>query len=133
MEQANTTSASTQTSSYQRQAGPVRPMRRWMTLTAVPKPSRMPGPDILRGHWCLSSAFGSLSFATMFRTTLARTALAAARPTLPRVSLAPKLARGYHEKVISHYERPRNVSFGSGTCLERLSDNFPPGWLFAER
>ncbi|KIY72936.1 FeS cluster assembly scaffold IscU [Cylindrobasidium torrendii FP15055 ss-10] len=45
----------------------------------------------------------------MFRTTLARTARAAVRPTLPRVSLAPVLARGYHEKVISHYERPRNV------------------------
>jgi hypothetical protein len=42
----------------------------------------------------------------MFRTALTKTALRA-----PARSLAkPVLIRAYHEKVISHYENPRNVS-----------------------
>lgn len=46
-----------------------------------------------------------------------------------RLNPRPLLARAYHEKVISHYENPRNVS---GPCpylpfmLESLSDNIPP-------
>ncbi|EIN10601.1 FeS cluster assembly scaffold IscU [Punctularia strigosozonata HHB-11173 SS5] len=44
----------------------------------------------------------------MFRSALSRPALAAARAA--RIPAArPVLARGYHEKVISHYENPRNV------------------------
>ncbi|KAG7445851.1 FeS cluster assembly scaffold IscU [Guyanagaster necrorhizus] len=45
----------------------------------------------------------------MFRLAIARTVLSSARPVASRVALRPVLARGYHEKVISHYERPRNV------------------------
>ncbi|CAK5263089.1 unnamed protein product [Mycena citricolor] len=44
----------------------------------------------------------------MFRT-IAKTALSASRPSAPRMLQRPVLARGYHEKVISHYEQPRNV------------------------
>jgi len=47
----------------------------------------------------------------MFRSTtianLAKTIPSPARLNLGR-ALAP-VARGYHEKVISHYERPKNV------------------------
>ncbi|KAI6003784.1 FeS cluster assembly scaffold IscU [Pisolithus albus] len=47
---------------------------------------------------------------TMFRSALAKTIFnttAAARPQT--VGIASVLSRGYHEKVISHYENPRNV------------------------
>ena len=40
--------------------------------------------------------------------------------TLPRVSrlaTRPVIARAYHEKVISHYERPRNVCKHYGLCI----------------
>ncbi|KIK30468.1 hypothetical protein PISMIDRAFT_670494 [Pisolithus microcarpus 441] len=46
----------------------------------------------------------------MFRSALSKTIFnttAAARP--PTVGIASVLSRGYHEKVISHYENPRNV------------------------
>jgi len=39
----------------------------------------------------------------------ARTALSIL-PRVSRLSSRPVIARAYHEKVISHYERPRNVS-----------------------
>ncbi|KAL0949635.1 hypothetical protein HGRIS_009680 [Hohenbuehelia grisea] len=42
----------------------------------------------------------------MFRSALSSTVLNAARASSRR---APIAARGYHEKVISHYEKPRNV------------------------
>ncbi|KAF8165168.1 FeS cluster assembly scaffold IscU [Crassisporium funariophilum] len=45
----------------------------------------------------------------MFRSALSKPLLSAARPTLARASVRPVAARGYHEKVISHYEKPRNV------------------------
>ncbi|KAF8897379.1 iron sulfur cluster assembly protein 1 [Infundibulicybe gibba] len=45
----------------------------------------------------------------MFRSAVTKTVLSAARPTVTRVAARPILSRGYHEKVISHYERPRNV------------------------
>lgn len=48
--------------------------------------------------------------------------------TLPRVSrlaTRPVIARAYHEKVISHYERPRNV------CLSHFSDRYLIISLFA--
>ncbi|KAK0498488.1 FeS cluster assembly scaffold IscU [Armillaria luteobubalina] len=45
----------------------------------------------------------------MFRLTAARTILSSARPAASLAALRPVLVRGYHEKVISHYERPRNV------------------------
>ncbi|TFY80811.1 hypothetical protein EWM64_g3201 [Hericium alpestre] len=44
----------------------------------------------------------------MFRSTLARPLVRAAAPRA-RVAARPVLARAYHEKVISHYEQPRNV------------------------
>ena len=34
-------------------------------------------------------------------------------PRVSRLTARPVVARAYHEKVISHYERPRNVR-GSG-------------------
>ncbi|KAI5829851.1 hypothetical protein K523DRAFT_303758 [Schizophyllum commune Tattone D] len=49
----------------------------------------------------------------MFRTQVARTVLSAARRPALAARAAPVAravpARMYHEKVISHYERPRNV------------------------
>ena len=48
----------------------------------------------------------------MFRSAISRTLLSA-RPAVARANLRPVLARGYHEKVISHYERPRNVRIKS--------------------
>ncbi|KAF9076356.1 FeS cluster assembly scaffold IscU [Rhodocollybia butyracea] len=48
----------------------------------------------------------------MFRSALASTvarSAAVARPNVSRITLTPVLRRGYHEKVISHYEKPRNV------------------------
>lgn len=58
-----------------------------------------------------------LATATLGRSAASssRSALAAARPSLVNQSraLLPSIAtqsRGYHEKVIEHYENPRNVS-----------------------
>ncbi|KAJ7699923.1 iron sulfur cluster assembly protein 1 [Mycena rosella] len=45
----------------------------------------------------------------MFRSAITKTVLSAARPAAARAVQRPLLARAYHEKVISHYERPRNV------------------------
>ncbi|KAJ3575161.1 hypothetical protein NP233_g1271 [Leucocoprinus birnbaumii] len=46
----------------------------------------------------------------MFRSAIARPLFAAARPAVTRTAARPAVAtRQYHEKVISHYERPRNV------------------------
>lgn len=63
---------------------------------------------------------------TMFRSTIAKS-LVNASPRASRLAARPVLARAYHEKVISHYEQPRNVrldqsrlSYGLG-----LSDNSP--------
>ncbi len=57
-------------------------------------------------------------------------------PRVSRLSPRPVVARAYHEKVISHYERPRNVcsihGFGSYVLFRvflRLSDNLGAGWL----
>lgn len=68
----------------------------------------------------------------MFRAALAKTALpvaARATRTAPR-AVRPVIARAYHEKVISHYENPRNVGFPPGrgsfqTLPIRLSDTAP--------
>lgn len=44
----------------------------------------------------------------MLRSALSKTVLTAApRRAVP--AFAPVVKRGYHEKVISHYEKPRNV------------------------
>jgi len=45
----------------------------------------------------------------MFRSAISKTILAASRPQVARAVARPVAARGYHEKVISHYEKPRNV------------------------
>ena len=58
----------------------------------------------------------------MFRSALSETPLNAA-PRAGKVVARPVLARGYHEKVISHYERPRNVCTCWAWALT-LSDNF---------
>ncbi|EIW61764.1 FeS cluster assembly scaffold IscU [Trametes versicolor FP-101664 SS1] len=44
----------------------------------------------------------------MFRSTIAKS-LVNASPRASRLAARPVLARAYHEKVISHYEQPRNV------------------------
>jgi len=45
------------------------------------------------------------------RSAIKKSLFSASRPTpaLGKASLRPLLARGYHENVISHYEKPRNV------------------------
>ncbi|KAF8914086.1 FeS cluster assembly scaffold IscU [Gymnopilus junonius] len=46
----------------------------------------------------------------MFRSALTRPLVSVSRSAaLARASVTPIIARRYHEKVISHYERPRNV------------------------
>jgi hypothetical protein len=52
-------------------------------------------------------------------------------PRLSRLSARPVIARAYHEKVISHYERPRNVStVVSPTVLASvLFLEFPPPFI----
>jgi len=56
----------------------------------------------------------------MFRA-LAKTA-AHARPIRPTFQVAAVQARGYHEKVINHYERPRNVCPHSPVLTSWASD-----------
>lgn len=45
----------------------------------------------------------------MFRSALTSSLRGAARPVVQRASITPIATRGYHENVISHYEKPRNV------------------------
>jgi len=45
----------------------------------------------------------------MFRSAISKTILGAARQNAIRTAARPVVARAYHENVISHYERPRNV------------------------
>jgi len=45
----------------------------------------------------------------MLRSALSKTILAAGWPTVAKPSFSPAVARFYHENVISHYEKPRNV------------------------
>ncbi|KAF9246926.1 FeS cluster assembly scaffold IscU [Melanogaster broomeanus] len=46
----------------------------------------------------------------MFRSALSRSVFSAVvAPKASRTGISPVIARGYHEKVISHYESPRNV------------------------
>lgn len=67
----------------------------------------------------------------MFRSAVAKSVLrASARPStsaaaaVSRVAARPALARGYHEKVISHYEKPRNVRRPPSSLFPALlSDN----------
>ncbi|CCM03386.1 uncharacterized protein FIBRA_05516 [Fibroporia radiculosa] len=44
----------------------------------------------------------------MFRSSLVKTVLNTT-PRASRLAVRPVIARNYHEKVISHYEQPRNV------------------------
>ncbi len=54
---------------------------------------------------------------TMLRSSLSKT-LVNATSRASRLAPRPVLARGYHEKVISHYEKPRNVCLApSGLAL----------------
>lgn len=56
----------------------------------------------------------------MLRSALTKTVLNANARGASR-AVQPVLARGYHEKVISHYEKPRNVS--------RAPESGPPNTL----
>ena len=66
---------------------------RHCTLTLTPSPSSTVSYSI--------TAASSLLYTTMLRTSITR----ALRP----IRQTPALTRFYHEKVIDHYERPRNV------------------------
>lgn len=46
----------------------------------------------------------------MFRSAVSKSVLNAARQNVSKTTVRPVIARGYHENVISHYEKPRNVS-----------------------
>jgi iron-sulfur cluster assembly enzyme ISCU, mitochondrial len=59
----------------------------------------------------------------MFRSAT-KSVLNTARQTVSRATVRPVIARAYHENVISHYEKPRNVNarfFFNSRLL--LSDN----------
>ncbi|PPQ66759.1 hypothetical protein CVT24_008716 [Panaeolus cyanescens] len=45
----------------------------------------------------------------MFRSAIAASLRPAVRPVLAKAAVRPVIVRSYHEKVISHYEKPRNV------------------------
>ena len=47
---------------------------------------------------------------SLLRSALQNLPLRAALVPVSTTVLRPVAARGYHEKVISHYEKPRNVS-----------------------
>ena len=64
----------------------------------------------------------------MFRSVLSKSLL----PLAARTSRAPTLARAYHEKVISHYEQPRNVNLISAES-SFLSDNPFRRWARYQR
>lgn len=69
----------------------------------------------------------------MFRSTLSRTVLNAAAATkASRTGVSPSLARGYHEKVISHYESPRNVRFIRRSPLVQTHSSFRLGGLSSQ-
>lgn len=59
---------------------------------------------------------------TMLRSSIAKT-LVNASPRASRLAARPVLARAYHEKVISHYEQPRNVRLAPPGLCPQLSDN----------
>ena len=69
------------------------PTPRHCTLTLTPSPSSTVSYSI--------TVSTSLLYTTMLRTSITR----ALRP----IRQTPALTRFYHEKVIDHYERPRNV------------------------
>ena len=66
---------------------------------------------------------------TMLSSLVQKSVLSTAT-RVSRLNARPILARAYHEKVISHYENPRNVSVSQPPRfpfrLESLSDNVPP-------
>jgi hypothetical protein len=45
----------------------------------------------------------------MLRSAVSNNVLNVARQTASRATMRPVLSRAYHENVISHYEKPRNV------------------------
>lgn len=53
----------------------------------------------------------SLTFVTMFRSLALSASKSSSRATSAVLRVNPTVVRtrGYHEKVISHYENPRNV------------------------
>jgi hypothetical protein len=65
------------------------------------------------------------TFDNMLRSAVSKSVLNAVRQTVSKTTVRPVIARGYHENVISHYEKPRNVSRPlSLICLDcNLSDN----------
>ena len=70
---------------------------------------------------------------SLLRSAVQSLPLRAAHAPVSTTVLRPLAARGYHEKVISHYEKPRNVSRLTSYPGIRtgLSDNFL-GWIIAK-
>lgn len=56
----------------------------------------------------------------MFRSAITKALLSSAAAS--RAHLRPLGARAYHEKVISHYEKPRNVNRSLAQVWTPLSD-----------
>lgn len=74
-----------------------------------------PRPTQSLGRHAAEKAFSltlTTTTAAMLRSSIAKS-LVNASPRASRLAARPVIARAYHEKVISHYEQPRNV------CLVR--------------
>ncbi|KAJ7667841.1 FeS cluster assembly scaffold IscU [Mycena polygramma] len=67
----------------------------------------------------------------MFRSAITKTVLSAARPAASRAVQRPVLARAYHEKVISHYEQPRNIPFLRWARCQRATSTVGTGLVGA--
>jgi hypothetical protein len=62
----------------------------------------------------------------MLRSSLTRSVLNAT-PRATGVNARPVLARAYHEKVISHYESPRNVCLSPAVLCQLSDSDFSAG------
>lgn len=89
------------------------------------------------GDFILSPPLSLPSTTIMLRSALTKTVLnTATRPS--GAAIRPIIARAYHEKVISHYESPRNVCLFSlflGVCFRvgyLIADSLDLGWLFEQ-
>ncbi|KAG6880297.1 iron-binding protein [Termitomyces sp. T32_za158] len=63
----------------------------------------------------------------MFRSAVSKTVLNVARPRAFQAGLLPLAARGYHENVISHYERPRNTALSDKWFASLQVGSLPKG------
>lgn len=54
----------------------------------------------------------------MLHSAATKSVLNAARQSVSRSTIRPVVVRGYHENVISHYEKPRNVNITVFSTLD---------------